>query len=235
MLLLESSADEMGISLALAERLAGRSDGGALDAGTLPITDLDTLLLEQRRLLLGDEVHPWALCPEADCGAQIDISFRISAYLAHHRPRMPRTVEPLKEEPGWFRLRCSEVKFRLVTANDLVAVKGISNPERALARRTIRPEGISKREMKLSQQALESLSPCLSQELEGSCPECGKKLLFFFQPRSYIQRELQHETAFLYEDVHLLATRYHWPEEKILSLPRMRRVQYAELALREGA
>ena len=57
---------------------------------------------------------------------------------------------------------------------------------------------------------------------------------FFFSACTHVQRELAHEAAFLYQDVHLLATRYHWSEDKILALPRARRLQYAELAMATG-
>jgi len=57
---------------------------------------------------------------------------------------------------------------------------------------------------------------------------------FWFDVQSYVQRELRYDAEFLFEDVHQLATRYHWSEEEILSLPRKRRVQYVEMALRQG-
>ncbi len=235
MLLLDPAADELQVSIALAQRLSRRSDGGILDVASLPFTDLEALLLEQRRVLLGNEVQPQAGCTAPECSAQIDVSFRISDYLAHYRPRASRLAEPLNEEPGWFRLRDSQVSFRPVTASDLLAVHGLPNPEFELARRTMRPQQpVSKRDLERVQQAMEAISPSLSQELEGRCPECGASVRFFFSPRSYVTSELRFEAAFLYEDVHLLAVRYHWSEEKILSLPRARRLQYAELAGRGG-
>jgi hypothetical protein len=235
MLLLEPSADELETAVALAQRLASRSDGAAFDVAALPLSDLEALLLEQRRAVFGNSVRPQARCSGAECSTLIDVSFRVSDYLAHYRPRMPRMVELLKDEPGWFRLRGSQVSFRLVTVGDLLATQGLPNPEVELARRTVRPQEISKRELKRVQRAMEIISPPQSQELEGRCPECGTPVRFFFSPRSFVLRELQFEAAFLYEDVHLLATRYHWSEDKILSLPRARRSQYAELASRRGA
>lgn len=234
LLLLDPAADELQVSMALAQRLSRRSDGGVLDVASLPLTDLEALLLEQRRVLLGNEVQPQARCTAPECSAQIDVSFRIDDYLAHYQPQASRLAEPLNDEPGWFRLRDSQVSFRPVTAGDLLAVHGLLNPEFELARRTMRPQPVSKRDLKRVQQAMEAISPSLSQELEGRCPECGAAVRFLFNPRSYVTSELRFEAAFLYEDVHLLAARYHWSEEKILSLPRARRLQYAELAGRGG-
>jgi hypothetical protein len=234
MLLLESTGHDMEISIALADRLARRSDGAELHAASLPITDLEAWLLGLRSALLGDEVLSHGKCLAEHCGAQTDISFRISEYLEHHRPRMPRNVQSVKEEPGRFALLGSVVTFRLLTAGDLAAVEGLPDAETELARRTIRPADSSCRDQRRVQQAMEMLAPPLAQEVEGSCPGCGLKDRLFFCPHSFVLQELRYKSMFLYEDVHLLAERYHWPEEKLLALPSKRRAQYAELAMREG-
>ena len=234
MLLLESGGGEVGTSIELARRLVRHAEDGTLDPAALPVPDLEALLLHVRRMLLGDEIVSHSKCQVSDCGLETDISFSIDQYLANHRSRMPGYVHPVKEEAGWFALRGSEATFRLVTADDLLATKDSRHPERELARRTIRPDNLSARDIRRVQRAMESMAPPLAREVEGRCPACGTAARFFFNPQSYIQRELRYEAAFLYEDVHLLAQRYHWPEEKILSLPHARRVQYAELAMREG-
>ena len=234
MLLLEAGGSQVEISIALANRLARRCDGSEMDAASLPLADLEALLLQFRRTLLGDRVLSHAKCPGAGCGTETDISFRISDYLAHYRPRRPRAVDAIKDEPGWFALSGSAVKFRLVTAADILASRSCPHAESELARRTICPGTASRHDRKRVQQAMETLAPPLAQEVAGRCPACGTTTQFSFDPQGFVQRELQYEAAFLYEDVNLLAGRYHWSEEKILSLPRMRRLQYAELAMRGG-
>ena len=229
--LLEMTGDPVEISRAWLDRLARRADGSPLEAATLPLTDLEWLLLEQRRLLLGDEILARSRCTAAGCGTPADISFRVGEYLEHHRPRRPSQVEAT-DAPGWFRLRDSALMFRPPTAADLAAARRTSNPERELARRTLRPETLTGGERRRALRAMETLAPCLSGEIEGRCPECGAVARFWFDPHRYVQRELKYEAEFLYEDVNLLAGRYHWSEEKILALPSSRRGQYAELALR---
>jgi len=232
MLLLEYGGDPLQVSIALANRLAYRCEEAELDAASLPLADLEAWLLRFRQMLLGDQVLSHGRCPAAGCGTETDISFRISEYLQHHRPRCPRNVSAIKEEPGWFALQGCEARFRLVTGADVVASQFQTDPELDLAKRTIRPESLSRRDLTRVQQAMEALAPPLAREIEGKCPACGTHTRFFFSPQSFVQRELQYEAAFLYEDVNLLAGRYHWSEEKILSLPRMRRLHYAELAMR---
>ena len=231
LLLLEMTGDPVEITMAWLERLACRAEVGPLGAGELPFTDLQWLLLEQRRTLLGDEVMARSRCARAECGARTDISFSIGDYLAHHQPRRPRQVDPA-EMPGWFRLRDGTVVFRPPAAADVVAARRTPNPERELVRRTVRPEDVKGAELKRLQRALEALAPCLSDEVEGRCPECGTLTRFWFDVDEYVLRELRFEAEWLYEDVNLLGARYHWPEEKILALPRVRRAHYADLAMR---
>jgi len=233
MLLLESRAHEVRRSLALVDRLAQRCDGEAFDAASLPLPDVEALLLELRRTLLGDVLHAKAECPTRECGERTDIGFSIGDYLAHHRPRMPRN-RLVRKESGWFGLPHSDVEFRLVTAGDLIEAIDSANPKSALAQRTIRPSGVSRSHVSRIQRIMDSLSPSLSQEVQKKCAKCGEWVRLFFNVHSYVQQELAFEAAFLYQDVHVLATRYHWSEEKILSLPRTRRLQYAEMALAAG-
>jgi hypothetical protein len=227
MLLLEGDGAVVENSIALAERLARRWDGGDLGAEALPVTDLEALLLELRRRMFGDLVASRARCPVEACGTPTDVSFRISQYVAHHH-------EPVKDEPAWFHLRGKGVQFRLVTGADVTAAVRSPNPQRELERRTIRsdsPEAWG-RARRTAQRAMEALAPPLSGEIAGRCPECGATARFWFDAQSYVQREMRYDAEFLYEDVHLLASRYHWTEEAILALPRGRRLQYVEIALR---
>jgi hypothetical protein len=221
---------EVRTSIALAERLAARTDGAPFDAAALPAPDLERLMLELRREMLGDVINSRAKCPTPDCAKPVDISFRITNYVAARQPRVPPGVEPLGET-GWFTLPKEGVEFRLVTGEDLAAAECEQHPERELARRTIRPEGAPRRAIARAQRAMQSMSPCLPREITGCCPECGRNTLFTFHPSSYVQKELRHEAEFVFEDVHILALVYHWPEEKILALPRSRRAHYTELAL----
>jgi hypothetical protein len=233
MLLLEPSAGELEISISLANRLASRCDGESLNAADVPLTDLEALLLELRRTVLGDTVTARAVCPKPGCGARANITFSLSEYRAHHGPRTPR-FPPMKKDSNWYGISGSDVEFRLVTAGDLLAVEHSPAPKAALSLRTIRPESVSGRDITRIERWMESLCPSLSQEVQGNCPECGGVVQLFFHVRTHVQRELGFEATFLYQDVHLLASRYHWTEEKILALPRARRLQYVELASNAG-
>ncbi len=55
-----------------------------------------------------------------------------------------------------------------------------------------------------------------------------------FAARWFCLTELRKRAAFVYQDVDVLARRYHWSERAILALPSARRAAYAELARRGG-
>jgi hypothetical protein len=167
------------------------------------------------------------------------------------------------EEPGWFRLNAGRRKtgmlapsakspaddsavssglgdssgavvFRLPTVADQLAVVGRPDAVDELARRCMRPGKVPVRLRRLVEVAMETMAPCLSGDLHGTCPECGAEVIVYFDARQFCLRELNDRAAFIYQDIDLLARRYHWTERDILNMPHVRRTNYAELA-RQGA
>jgi hypothetical protein len=230
LLLCEAPALDAALAVALADCLGEAAGGRRLGAAGLCITDLDTLLLSLRRVLLGDLVRGDTHCPAEGCRQRIDVSFRTGDYLAHCQPEPAADAEP--EGDGWYRLRGTPVHFRLPTAADVIAAGRVADPEGALARLCVTPEGLTDEALRRAQEALEQLAPSLSQDLSARCPECGAAVTVAFDARSFCLRELRDGAASLFEDVALLAGHFHWSEADILALPRARRLRYAELARR---
>src|SRR5688572_27094587 len=85
--LLEAPSLDARLALALLSRLVSPTDGREVRWGTLTLTDLDAVLLVVRRAIFGDWIRTDTVCPFQSCGARIDVSFQISYYLEHHRPR----------------------------------------------------------------------------------------------------------------------------------------------------
>jgi hypothetical protein len=131
----------------------------------------------------------------------------------------------------------TEIRFRLPAVADQLAAAGFRNGDaaRELARRCLRPADAPARLRRLAEAAMEALAPALSSELRGNCPECGRDVVVYFEPRRFCLRELRERALFIYEDIDVLARRYHWSERDILALPRARRANYAEFARREEA
>ncbi len=126
------------------------------------------------------------------------------------------------------------IRFRLPSSADQMAVLGSPNAAAELARRCIRPAGIPARLRRRAEAAMEAMAPSLACDLEGKCPECQAQVSMYFDGRWFCLRELRDRAAFIYQDVDVLARRYHWSETEILRLPHTRRSAYAELARHSG-
>jgi hypothetical protein len=234
-LLLEAYGSEPARAIMFVTQLA--CDG--LDAATLPVPDLDTLLLLLRQALLGDRLLAETLCPIPRCHARVDIIFGIAAFLAHHRPRRPRLrawqVAPCAEQAGWFSLRptgaeVATARFRLPTAGDERDIAGRADAAAILAQRCIAAEPHLPGIRRAAEAAMAALAPPLAGTLAGTCPECGADVPIGFDPRRYVLAELGARAGFIAADMDMLATRYHWTEHAILDLPNHRRTAYAEIA-----
>jgi hypothetical protein len=239
-LLLLETPDDDAAALALAEVLATTEDGGGIAWQQLTPTDLDVFILRLRQARLGDHIAARLTCRADRCASRIDILFGIEAYLAFHRPKAARGRQWLAvaAEPPWFRLSATvddnpedPCRFRLPTMADLMAAKRQRNPQRALAATCVSDAGMSTQVRRRVEAAMAAMAPPLASELQGACPDCGATVAAHFEPRAYCLRELRERARFIHEDVDVLASRYHWPEESILAMPIRRRQSYVEWAL----
>jgi hypothetical protein len=228
MLLQERQSGSVELALDVVSRLVQAADGARVSWRELCVSDLEALLLMMRQNILGDMISTDARCPAAGCGARVDISFGIGEYLQSRRPRKVKNVEQSPRK-NWFRLQGEAVEFRLPTAGDLLAIENHADPHRELANRCMRPTTLKPALRRRVENAMEALSPRYSSTLKGVCPECGAGFEIYFDVRSFVLQELHNRAAGVYQDVHLLALHYKWPEEQILALPQNRRAYYAEM------
>ncbi len=251
-MLVEETTLDLRLALALVNAVARLPNGEPVPWTSVPITDLDAALLAMRRCFIGDKVNtsvvcstarptasrsvggPAAVSREAGCPARIDIAFRVSDYLAHHAPSVPRGLSP-DDDPGWFRLSGGNVAGRVVSCADQLAIEGRPDWEHELVRRCVRPETAPTRLRRKLELAMAKLAPNLYDVLNGRCPECGASVQIVFDPLRYVLAELRERAMFVYQEVHLIAARYRWSEADILALPRSRRARYAEFVHEAGA
>jgi hypothetical protein len=188
---------------------------GGVEWPRLPLSDADFLLLRIRQAAIGDRLLAEARCV---CGCRLEIGFSISDYLRHHAPIKPKSAVA---EDGWWRL--GEARFRPPTLGDAIEALESADPAKFLMGRCVEGRSSSKVEAEL-----ERIAPGMDSDLASVCPDCGAAIQLAFEPRSFVMRELREQAAFLDEDVHLLATAYHWSFAEILALSRRRRLQFAE-------
>jgi len=231
LLLQEAAGFEMRLVFSLFDRLIQLPQDAPRNWGEFTITDVETLLLLIRREGLGERIRAETECTAAGCNARVDVSFDITEYLGSVKPRVPRGVAKIEGECG-YRLLDGDVKFRLLNGADLAALERRAASERALVQSCILPPSVPSSVRRRIERAMHVLAPRLSRVMSGQCPECNAQMIFHFDVMRFVLREIRDHAATIFEDVHLLAVYYKWPEENILALPRSRRLRYGE-ALRE--
>lgn len=226
--LVETLLPPLPAILELAARVARTVAGDTLDWLSLPAADISAAALEIRRSWIGDLVRTDARCPDPGCGERIDVSFSIADYLRHHRPRRPRGLTEAPGE-GWFTVAGSQVRFRLPTAADLLAVASQDRPAEMLSYRCVEAPEITRALARRLDRAFCALAPSLDDFLGGICPACGHEVTMRFDPLTYTLAELRNAFSGIHAEVHALAAAYGWPEDAILALPRTRRTRYVSI------
>ena len=222
--LLVAAKPGVAAAAALAARRCRGDDGAPLDIAALPVGDLDAIVAELRGAALGDRLTAEAACPA--CDARVDVDLSLAELRAHHRPRPYRGVAAADD--GWYRLRDGATTFRAPTVADVMSVSAASTGRRELVARCVRGDS-STGKLRVVERALEQLAPTLHTDIAGSCPECGAEVVLGCDTRELCLEELKSIACDVIEDVHLIASAYHWSEASILALPSAHRRRYAAL------
>ncbi len=198
-------------------------------AGKLLVGDRDFLMLQLRRLTLGDGVQAVVECPA--CDAKADVGFNVSGVPVEPRPQT--AAEYTLEAPAG-EATARTVRFRLPSGADQEAVLHLSvdAAAEALLDRCLldgggRPLEPAERAAVIAE--MERLAPKVDLELDVRCPECTHSFLLPFDTTVFFFREMRLTGRQLLREMHLLALYYHWSEAEILSLGRSRRRAYLEL------
>jgi hypothetical protein len=226
MLVAESVAPDVRLGVALLTSLARRAGYGDIDFAAVPLTDVDVAMLRVRQQLFGDRARGSVECSSEGCRERIDISFSIADYLRHHEPDAAAGVS--RRPDGAFALEGSSCSFRPPTPRDLVEATHGSDVEAALVRLCVLGSSPSAEELDRVGEALETVAPDLCGDLEGICPVCGAIVTVAFDPQIFVLQEIRRRAVAIYEEVDLLASRYHWSEDHILAMPAQRRARYVE-------
>ncbi len=127
---------------------------------------------------------------------------------------------------------CGDVKFRVPTGIDqdaLCSIPGHIAPSDFLIDICSCEEKnhtFSDEDKRKIEDALESVSPGVVTEVVAHCPECNAEHMVNIDP--YMLLHVGNSNN-LFQDIHAIASHYHWSESDILSLSRQRREQYLNL------
>jgi len=184
---------------------------------SLPLHGWESALLDLRAALLGPRVEAHVVC--AACGAEAMLAFDIRAL---PREAIAVPVSPLPLHP-----LCAGDLADL-EATGLIGQEGLVFLLARAARCTsadARAALCGERAEALSA-ALETLTGGLGIELTTDCPSCGAAVFAPFDVAAFVDAEMQARAQRLLDEVHLIASTYHWAEEAILSMPDQRRQAY---------
>jgi hypothetical protein len=82
--------------------------------------------------------------------------------------------------------------------------------------------------------ALDEADPLVRAPVVTACPDCGYEVEDEIDLAAMTLARLRRSQDSLFAAVDLLASRYHWSEAEILSLPEWRRARYVKLLRQEG-
>ncbi|MFP2929688.1 hypothetical protein ACLESO_31720 [Pyxidicoccus sp. 3LG] len=199
-------------------------------AGELCVADRQFLMRGLERLL-GLE-QPWRTVACGACGERFDFELHMSSL-------------PVKEAGAGFpfvevETAQGRLRARVPTGADQVAVaeEGVAD-EQVLLARCVEPvepvvgwdvARLESEDVRRIDAALEAVSPAVVTRVGAACVACGVVQEVEVDPYACVSLS----SAALLEEVHTLASTYHWSEREILALPRQRRRQYLRLVERDA-
>jgi hypothetical protein len=204
----------------------------SLIAGQLLVGDRDFLMLQLRRLTLGDDFSAVVTCTA--CGDKMDVIFKADDVPLEGPPNVTRSFQLPLTTLG----RQRTLRFRLPTGADQEAVLGLSAGDagEALLQRCLLDDGgvgLSEEEERQLSQAIEQNAPRIELELDLTCPSCGEQFVLPFDTTTFFLQELRGNDRNLLREFHSLAFHYHWSQTEILGLDRERRRAYLSLLAEE--
>jgi hypothetical protein len=192
-------------------------------AGSLLAGDRDYLMLQLRRLTLGERVQTVIEC--GSCGAKMDVDFQVSDVPVERHPQS--TPSHTLDLAGG-----RTVRFRLPNGADQESVARMPTAEAVetlLARCVLDGADLSPGERERVIAAMEARAPAVELELDLTCPECSHTATVPFDTTSFFIREMTRRRQHLLREVHSLALHYHWSEAEIMGMAQSRRREYLEL------
>ena len=205
----------------------------------LTVGDREALLLQLRRLTLGDDMECLVSCPAPDCGTLLQVELDVRDVLLPAYSDVRREYELTAGREG----ATVPVRFRLPQAADLDRASDIASldPERAateLLEACVREvsgaadlslRGVDDQAVEAIEQKMAELDPQAEIELDLSCSQCSQPFSVVLDAGAFLLQELDERAEQLLVDVHTLALYYHWSESDIMTMPAARRLRYLDL------
>ena len=199
-------------------------DLSAEHVAALDVGRFEARLLDLCEALLGRTMAARAYCPH--CRTALDLELDTGSL---RQPAAASEDRFFVEHAGVM------ARFRLPTVRDLAAIERESDAEAArveLLRRCITAlDGADAPDAPLLDaisDALGDLVPQADIVLTLDCVACGHQWNSPLDLGAFLWRDLAYRAELLLQDVHVLASAYHWSEAAILAMPSTRRRRYLD-------
>jgi hypothetical protein len=211
----------------------GRQPADAGRVADLCVADRQYLMLRVAAMLDGEQM--WLKVDCVHCESPFDVEVR-------------RCDLPVKQAGQDFprvtlRVKAWEIDVRVPTGADqaLIGEKSEEEAMRQLLEICILSvngeppanefiNSLSETDIEAIDEALDEASPAVCNQLRVTCPECGREQ---YAELDHYDLAAMNEHYF-YDEVHTLASHYHWSEAAILDLPQARRRLYLDLINRSA-
>ncbi len=169
-------------------------------------------------------------CPRGPCRQQIELELDLTAF-QHHEDEDGFTFTPEpdmslhirlptgNDQMNWLRSTPRNSEDMAVNmATTMVTRINDSPPEKDW----LMPESW----LQYMEPAIEKRDPFTAMTLDAECPNCGHTVPFDIDLEDHLIHTLSTVQRSRMDEIHRLASVYHWSEEEILSLPLKRRQYY---------
>jgi hypothetical protein len=232
----EEGVEEPLVRRALRLLAAACPDATPESLARLSIGERDRRLLTLREWTFGPSLSTEARCP--DCGERLEMTFDV-ALLRGGRAHDAGAEQ--HDRPSVLAVGDYELRFRLVTSDDLEVIAGVdaARAAPALLERCVDTALHKGKEVALDrvppailealEQEMARRDPDADLEIGVSCVNCHQSWQVMFDIASYFWSELDVWAARLLREVHTLASAYAWSEADILGMSPLRRRCYLHM------
>lgn len=171
-------------------------------------------------------------CAQPDCRGLMEVDLSLREISALQQQSELQDAATLAIEAG-------TVRVRRPTGRDQQAWQAVCFADEAEAATAIartlmstdsdRQVPLSTRDLQVVNDALQELDPLADFTVILDCPYCTHQGQYAFDLEQIVLRRLHRRQVGLLHAVHRLATRYHWSEQEIFTIPPWRRSRYLAL------
>jgi hypothetical protein len=199
---------------------------------TLSLGQRDTLLVQVRRLSLGDRLEAYTECPA--CHERLEFVLSCDELRGAARDQ-ESLVKSVTLEGSAYTLRCPDSRDAAAAA----ASENVDAARLALLARCVVPRDDSLQAVDMLPAAVQTamaaelaaMDPQAEMLLDLACPACGHTWLGVFEIVTFLWSEIRARARRLLQEVDALARAYGWREADVLQMSETRRGLYLQMAV----